>query len=87
MIPVSHGPAVVASDEAVWPGVARQDVGDAELGHVAVVGAAAWRKCSCERLRQTRNSIDRWIHATLQNSWFGVWLVRAAKFDLISHKM
>ena len=39
-VPVSHGPAVVARDEAVWPGVAGQDVGDAELGHVAIVGAA-----------------------------------------------
>ena len=41
-LPVSHGSAVVARDEAVGSGVARQDVGDAELGHVAVVGAAAW---------------------------------------------
>ena len=39
-VPVSHGSAVVARDEAVWPGVAGQDVGDAELGHVAVVGTA-----------------------------------------------
>ena len=40
-VPVSHGPAVVARDEAVGSGVARQHVGDAKLGHVAIVGPAA----------------------------------------------
>ena len=40
-VPVSHGPAVVARDEAVGSGVARQHVGDAELRHVAIVGPAA----------------------------------------------
>ena len=38
--PVSHGSAVVARDEAVGSGVAWQHVGDAKLGHVAIVGPA-----------------------------------------------
>ena len=47
-VPVSHGPAVIARDEAVGSGVARKHVGDAELRHVAVVGPAARGRVSFE---------------------------------------
>ena len=52
--PVAHGPSVVARDEAVGACVGRVDVGDAEPGDVAVVGA---RRVRPQRVRREATAL------------------------------